>query len=212
MDPRITILAINNVLSSFLVKGKGGDFLLTQFKPNIYRLAPSNSSEAKNYYHNDVNTVQVEKWFNRYWLFVQIAFPNPNQTIISISIFQGENNDPEKSQLFRAEWDDYGDNTMNHPQPHWHFLTNKKLEENFSTFKEFLAEESTNGFLDLLDGQEKQEIDLSKFHFAMNGNWMNSDKHIHRINDEKNLSKWFGGLLAYLKEELEFIDKKMGIT
>ena len=51
-------------------------------------------------------------------------------------------------------------------------------------------------------------ITLSVFHFAMNGDWSNTSVYIHSVNNEKNLAQWFGGLLGYLKTELDYIDKK----
>ena len=45
----------------------------------------------------------------------------------------------------------------------------------------------------------------------MNGDWNNTSVYIHKIDNEKSLAQWFGGLLGYLKTELEFIDRKRGL-
>ena len=53
-------------------------------------------------------------------------------------------------------------------------------------------------------------IDIEKFHFAMNGDWNNTSAHIHTVKSEDSFAKWVGGLLAYLKTELQYIDEKRG--
>src|SRR5690606_9595458 len=168
----------------------------------------NNNSLAYNRYGNDGEFVNVIKWFGDFWLFVEVQFLNPKGTIISLSIFQGEESDSNKVQLFRAEWDDYGDGSTAHPQPHWHFLTNKIIENSAKEFSELLADEKDT-FEEFLDDEIKRIVDLSKFHFAMNADWTNSKLHVHEIKNEDVLANWFGGLLAYLKTELEFIRKKI---
>lgn len=210
LEPTKIIKAINRALEPFFIKGSGGSFVLGLSESNnIYRFVMSDyNSFAINNYRNEQRPVSVEKWFNDYWIFIEILFLNPKGVRISISLFQGEANDSEKNQLFRAEWDDYGDNTLTHPQPHWHFLPNKKIEKAVDSFAEMITEGET--FQQLLE--ENEIIDLSTFHFAMNGDWNNSSKYIHTITNEKELSNWFGGLFSYLRTELKYIDKKRGIT
>lgn len=200
------IKAINKALEPFLIMDSRGSFVLELSESNnIYRLRPSEfKSTAIDNYRNDQRNVSVERWFNDYWIFIEIIFLNYKGIRISISLFQGEANDLEKNQLFRAEWDDYGDETMTHPQPHWHFLPNRKIEKTVDRFAEMISEGDT--FQQLLE--ENEIIDLSNFHFAMNGDWSNSSKYIHTINSEKELSNWFGGFFAYLKQELKYIDKR----
>jgi hypothetical protein len=203
------IKAINKSLEPFFIKEEGGAFLLTPQKVvNTFRLRISNdNSSAYDSYGKSGETVSVVRWFSNFWLFVDIAFPNPNSAIISLSIFQGEETDLSKVQLFRAEWDDYGDGGSFHAQPHWHFMTNKAIEDTVSSFAE-MAPETKDTFAAVLNDEKSKTIDLSKFHFAMNGDWANSKLHVHRINEEKELADWFGGLLGYLKTELEFVEIK----
>jgi hypothetical protein len=66
-------------------------------------------------------------------------------------------------------------------------------------------------FEEVLHKEKSKTIDLSNFHFAMNGDWNNTSVYIHKIDNEKSLAQWFGGLLGYLKTELEFIDRKRGL-
>jgi len=131
----------------------------------------------------------------------------PKGTIISLSIFQGVDTDLNKTQLFRAEWDDYEDGSTTHPQPHWHFLINRLVENNAKEFTELLEKEKET-FEEFLESKLNDIVDLSKFHFAMHGDWINSKLHIHEIKDENALATWFGGLLGYLKAELEFINER----
>lgn len=206
-----TIQAINNALSPFFIKDVGGDFFLSSYKSNnVFRLRVSNNcSSAFDSYGNEGEHVKVVKWFSDYWLFIEIRFSNPTAILLTLSIFQGNESDDDKQQLFRAEWDDYGDANLDHPQPHWHFLTNKAIEKTVVNFAEFMDDEEINDtFKDLLSEEKSKSIDLSGFHFAMNGDWTNTSVYQHRVKDETVLAKWLGGLMGYLKNELSYIDRK----
>lgn len=207
LDVKNVIEAINKALNPFFVKGEGGYFSLSQHKsPNVFRLKlAEDCSDAYDDYGNGGDSVKVVKWFSDYWLFVEIKFHHTKGVLITLSVFQGEETDNSKIQLFRAEWDDYDDGTMNHPQPHWHFLSNKSIENTVSSFAKITSDDT---FETLLNEEKSKTIDLSKFHFAMNGDWNNTSIHIHPVNNEKRLAKWFGGLLAYLKTELKYVDNK----
>ncbi|GEM67993.1 hypothetical protein SMI01S_15990 [Sphingobacterium mizutaii NBRC 14946 = DSM 11724] len=207
------IHTINKALGPFFIKGEGGNFVLSAYKSSgTYRLTVSEfSSDAYNDYGNDGETVKVVKWFSDYWLFVELNFKYPKGVLLTVSVFQGEEDDNYKNQLFRAEWDDYGDNNMNHPQPHWHFLRNRNIDDTVSDFVEFVSSEFGDSFTDMIAEEKRRSVDLSKFHFAMNADWNNTDRHIHLIDNEKTLGRWFGGLLAYLRTELKFIDSRRGM-
>lgn len=210
LNPLVVIKSINKVLETFYIIGEGGQLLLERHKiHNTFRLRASGySSEAYDDYGNCGENVKVIKWFSDYWLFIEIKFYQNSGVIISLSVFQGEECE-FKNQLFRAEWDDYGSGTMNHAQPHWHFVSDKSVERVVSSFASLIPEVQGT-FAEVLDQERGKFVDLSKFHFAMNGDWSNSSSHVHSIIDEKSLSKWFGGLLAYLKNELKYIDEKRG--
>jgi len=207
------IQAINNVLKPFFIKGEGGYFSLSKRKsPYVFRLEPVEChSYAYNNYGNSGDSVKVVKWFSDYWLFIEIRFHYPKGLFTTLSVFQGEETDSLKNQLFRAEWDDYGEGKMSHPQPHWHFLSNKSIENTISSFAEGISGNMEETFEEVLHKEKSKTIDLSNFHFAMNGDWNNTSVYIHKIDNEKSLAQWFGGLLGYLKTELEFIDRKRGL-
>ena len=64
------------------------------------------TSFALNRNKNNPEKVKVLQWFDDFWLLIEIRFIE-NNTLISMSIFQGNEMDEIKNQLFRAEWDDY---------------------------------------------------------------------------------------------------------
>lgn len=214
LDVKNVIQAINKALEPFFIKGEGGYFSLSQHKSsNVFRLKlAEDCSDAYDDYGNGGDSVKVVKWFSDYWLFVEIKFHHPKGVLITLSVFQGDETNSSKNQLFRAEWDDYGDGSMNHPQPHWHFLSNKSIENTVSSFAEIASDDIKDTFGEVLNEEKSKTIDLSKFHFAMNGDWNNTFVHIHSVNNENSLAQWFGGLLAYLKTELKYIDRKRGIS
>ena len=207
LNPEDVISAVNKATQPFIMDG-GTSFSLVRHTNRVMKLRMSEStSTAYNSYGNDGESVNVIKWFSDLWLYVEIHFLNPKGSLVSLSVFEGEEIDPIKKQLFRAEWDDYEDGNNSHPQPHWHFLTNKFVENNAKEFTELLAEHKET-FVTFLDEEINKIIDLSKFHFAMNGDWIKSKKHVHTIDNENELASWFGGLLGYLKNELEFMSNK----
>ena len=207
LSPENVIKAINKATEPFLMEG-GTSFSLVKHNSRTLRLRVSdNVSTAYNNYGNDGESANVVKWFANFWLYVEVQFLTPKGTLISLSVFQGEETDSIKTQLFRAEWDDYEDGSNSHPQPHWHFLTNKLVENNAKVFAELLKEERET-FEAFLDEEVNKVIDLSKFHFAMNADWTNSKIHVHILKDEHVLASWFGGLLGYLKNELDFLNAK----
>lgn len=128
------------------------------------------------------------------------------ETNISLSLFKGGYDIFSKYQLFRAEWDNFDKKQEKHPQPHWQFYQlneysqklNKLANEQFNTI------DKDDGFLDSL----KTNFDFKKFHFAMNGNWINNESEIHSLNNEEKIVKWFQGLLSHIKVQLEYVNNK----
>jgi hypothetical protein len=213
LDAKNVIQAINKSIEPFFIKGEGGYFSLSQQKgSNVFRLKLSEGcSNAYDDYGNSGDSVKVVKWFSDYWLFIEIKFHHPKGVLITLSVFQGEETDNEKNQLFRIEWDDYEDGSKNHAQPHWHFLNNKSIENSVNSFAEIAPDEIKDTWAEVLNEEKNKTIDLSKFHFAMNGDWNNTSVYIHTVINENSLAKWFGGLLAYVKTELKYIDSRRGL-
>ncbi|MBJ2176482.1 hypothetical protein JBL43_19685 [Aureibaculum sp. A20] len=170
---------------------------------NRFRITGNQSSKAVNNYKSIKEEINVIKWFDVFWIYLEIAFVEKN-TFISLSVFQGKQMDNEKNQLFRAEWDDYNNDNEKHPQPHWHITSNQSIE---NTFKEYTDTFENEGFAELLQEEKTKIIDVNKIHFAMNGNWINDDNHIQSINDNSKIVKWFQGLFSHLRVQLEYVNK-----
>jgi len=178
-------------------------------KKNIFYSSSNNPSKAINIRKNDKIPVNVVNWFDDIWVYIEIKFvPNlkkrafPN-TFFSLSIFQGDKNDNEKTQLFRAEWDNYPDNKNSHSQPHWHIYPHKYNMKVYKDFEDFLKlSEKDKDFLSFKKS-DKDLIEINKFHFAMNGQWSEKKSDIHTISEMSDLTSWFSGLLNHLKIELK---------
>jgi len=154
--------------------------------------------------------VKVLYWFDDFWLYFAIEFEAKNKkegrkTItettlkISLSVFQGENSDNEKYQLFRAEWDDYNDPNASHAQPHWHITSSQAIENSINKYTETFEQQD---FINLLESEKQKVFDVTKIHFAMNGNWHNENSHIHKIENEQQIVNWVQGVLHHLRTEL----------
>jgi hypothetical protein len=199
INKRRIIDEINSTCKIFFTEST---FYLHPSSTNRFTLTGSNISKAINNYNSILEEINVIKWFEQFWIYIDIRFQDEN-TLISLSVFQGSETDNIKYQLFRAEWDDYNDLQAKHPQPHWHITSNQAIEK---TFEEIANMEATDTFLSLLSEEKEKVVDINKFHFAMSGNWINDETEIHRINDEKKIVKWFLGLLSHLKIQLEYVN------
>ena len=200
IDKNNLIEEINRTCRIFFVDST---FILHPNSVNRFKISGSNSSKAINNNKNSREEINVIKWFDNFWAYLDIRFEN-NNTFISLSIFQGEENDIVKNQLFRAEWDDYNSFDERHPQPHWHITSNQAIE---NTFKEYAEIDENDGFVATLNEEKSKIIDVNKIHFAMNGNWANNENHIHSISDNDKIINWFQGLFSHLKEELKYVSK-----
>ena len=198
LDKVSLIEEINKTCKIFFVEST---FFLYPSSANKFRISGDNTSKAINNYKNSREEINVIKWFNSFWIYLDIKFENSN-TFISVSIFQGDEKDIEKNQLFRAEWDDYNNPDEKHPQPHWHITSNQAIE---NTFKEYAEIDDNEGFVAVLNHEKSKIIDINKIHFAMNGNWINDENQIHPINNNDKIVKWFQGLFSSMKEQLEYV-------
>ncbi|PWS27988.1 hypothetical protein DHW03_10525 [Pedobacter yonginense] len=128
------------------------------------------------------------------------------ETNISLSLFKGDYEVTTKVQLFRAEWDSYESVQNKHPQPHWQFYQLNEYQDKLdsvSSDSNFLSTVSSSvGFNEFLNSK----FDFKRFHFAMNGNWINNDSHIHSLNCEEKIVKWLPGLLSHLKSQVEHLE------
>jgi hypothetical protein len=180
-------------------------------RDNTFHYTLEGTSFAVNRFEPSPESVKVLKWFDDFWLFLEIKFREKNKnvkrkitsqtnTFISLSVFQGEDTNNEKYQLFRAEWDDYNNTDEKHAQPHWHITSNQAIESTFAQYADVFGKQE---FLQLLESEKQKVIDVRKIHFAMNGNWQAGTNHIHQINDEQQIVNWLQGLLAHIRTELD---------
>jgi hypothetical protein len=194
----------NLFLNNFILKPNSGHY-------NISRYRIEGTSNALNRFEIPFDSVKVLNWFDDFWLFLEVKFISLEliegrkkskqiHTYISLSIFQGKDSDDNKYQLFRAEWDDYNNVEEKHSQPHWHITSNQAIER---TFEEYSNNFDNGDFISLLEEEKQKLFDVNKIHFAMNGNWQNGETHIHKINDEQQIVKWFQGILRHMRTELE---------
>ncbi|KAA6315477.1 hypothetical protein EZS27_034066 [termite gut metagenome] len=209
INPQKLIDTINSSCKPLL----GQSFALTKRKQGnnfcLYRI--NGTSDALNEFDNPADIVKVLKWFNDFWVFLEIKFTIEEKKVInkrtneiyvcfSLSIFQGENSDNKKYQLFRAEWDDYNNTEEKHSQPHWHITSNQALEK---TIEEYADIFDNRYLISLLDEERNKVFDVKRIHFAMNGNWQNDETHIHKMENEQQIAKWLQGMLNHLRIELD---------
>ena len=169
LNPPEIIKELNRTCKLFF---NDSSFNLDQKTYNKFIISGDYLTTAINHYKSSQEEVKVLKWFNDFWLYLDIRFEKSElseiNTFISLSIFQGEDSDNVKKQLFRAEWDNF-DNNDNRPQPHWHIYPDYSFEKTFNEFLEIADKD--NGFGELLNEENSKKIDLKRMHFAMNGAW-----------------------------------------
>ena len=203
---------------------------------NRFIISGNYLTRAINNYGNKAEPISVLKWFDDFWVYLEINFIKVEietklreginkqdylnrlseslliiekdyyETTITLSLFQGDDGDDKKSQLFRAEWDNRLNNGT-HPQPHWHIWPDFSFIESFNQFLEMIDERTgfADMIADMIDEQKSKCIDLSRIHFAMNAQWITKGDHFHKISRENALENWFRGLLGHIKCELEYV-------
>lgn len=193
---------LNKIANTHFIES---NFSFFHKKPGLYESNGNYLSNAINHYKHESFQIKVLKWFDRTWIYSTIEFNKSNSLKIqsfSLSVFWGNEIDSEKKQLFRAEWDFYDDNEV-HPQPHWHFYTNKEIDYLKNTFAEIIEEEESKSFLeDLSEERSLNSFPIGKFHFAMNGKWSENLGHIQSYDDIEEFVNWFDGLLGHLRSQL----------
>lgn len=177
--------------------------------PKLLVYRTEGTSYALNRFDIPIEKVKVLKWFNDFWIFLeikQIKHYNPSKQLLenhlnlSLCVFQGTDIDEEKYQLFRAEWDDYQNDDEIHSQPHWHITSSQALER---TFTSYALDFDKKDFVELLESERAKVFDVKKIHFAMNGNWHNNQTNVNRIESEESIIKWWLGVINHLRTELE---------
>ncbi len=198
IDPKSLIKKINKTCGDLFEESS---FYLHPAITNSYRISGNYISKAINFRKDVKEEVTVIKWFKNFWVYIEVDFINTT-CFISLSVFQGNEGVRNKHQLFRAEWDDYNDNQDRHPQPHWHITANKAIENTLDVLKD---DEEAEGFMSLLNEEKLKIVNVNEMHFAMIGNWINGQTHIHKLDNETKIVQWFFGLLSHIKVELESI-------
>lgn len=175
---------------------------------NIYVFRIEGNSFALNRYGYE--PVKVLSWFDSFWLYLEVKFifeeskvgkriVETKHTNISLSVYEGTNDDDRKFQLFRAEWDDMNNPSEKHSQPHWHITSSQAIE---NTFEEYSKHFDNGDFLSVLEKEKENLFDVKQIHFAMNGNWQENKTDIHIIENADQISKWLRGLLNHIRIEL----------
>jgi hypothetical protein len=139
--------------------------------------------------------------------------------------------------LLRVEWDNESPKeevNSKHAQPHWHIHSYKIIDffegmhpDNRKTFLELIDANVNNKVSSILDEKEEQindpqvqvgaetivdkDIPSFRFHLAMLAEWDKPgfSKHDKILTDDI-LKLWLPSCLAYIKEQLEYVLKKMG--
>lgn len=180
----------------------------------LYTWIIQGNSNAVNYYKSGAREVKILKWFDDFWIYIEISFIPKQGTrrkqqlpniFFTLSVFQGKDYDNIKIQLFRADWDNYEELSYKHPQPHWHIYTFRKYVEDFIE----LIKEDEEDFNSFLQNKKFPEIiNLKRIHFAMNGQWSEKKLDVHKISVENDLLHWFSGVLNHIKKQLEYVNEK----
>jgi hypothetical protein len=190
--------ALNNLVAKQLLADdfvhfdREGDMIISQGT----REALNRSDTIKSY-------VKATHWFNIFWYYVSIQIRKDIDGIseipfVSVSFFQEENG--SLNQLFRAEWDNYGQ--KEHPQPHWHITSYKEM--GFETMKDDEGLDNDSPFA-VLENEERK-VDLPKMHFAMAGDWHDGgkDNMVNNYTDENQLANWLNNLFDHVREEIAY--------
>lgn len=203
------ILTLINKLEKALKNYFEGGLYFTR-KGNAFVV--SGTEDAVNRYSLPYEKVKVKYWFSDIWIFIRIESlqgdeKKPFQRCnISISFFQ-ESVQGQKDQLFRAEWDNYEDDSVRkHPQPHWHITSTLAVEKTIDDFKN---EDNDYGvFAELLEEQKRDLLNIPEMHFAMAGPWINTGDRQLFINEEDQVVCWMKNLFNHVRDEIDYLKQR----
>jgi len=204
LNPKKIITDINRVSKSYFPESS---FYLEPKSFYKYYSTGDYTSKAINHNKNSSEEINVVKWFDEFWIFIEISFNQSDKktvnTFFSLSVFEGSSHEKSKIQLFRAEWDTYNNNLF-HPQPHWHFYSHDGIENLVKDFADVINTEQSD-FIQLVNKDKSKGIEINKMHFAMSALWNQEiDGHIQSISKDSDLINWYQGLLSHIKTQLEF--------
>jgi hypothetical protein len=204
LNQKKIILGIGKTSKNFFSESS---FYLHSINNNKYFSTGNNTSKAINHNKNTHEEINVIKWFDDFWVYMEITFNKADNKTINIfftlSVFEGDSHENFKTQLFRAEWDSYNNN-LSHPQPHWHFYPNEKIDYAVKKFEDIIDNEESE-FVESTKSKKGKGININKMHFAMSGQWDKDNGHIHCITDENELLNWYQGLMSHIKTQLEYV-------
>lgn len=203
----------NNKLSFEEINLKSQNKKIITFQKNLYVTNAESYERQRSYTVTPLlNLVGDSQNLEQY--FINLAFiikENSGQEYfngISVRVFRGLYYDPNKIELFRAEWDIYQEGKDTHSQPHWHFLTGQKNNINFN----FLENENDK-ILDFEVNRKSENNNfnldaISKIHFAMSSNWFINGSQSIIVKDLKNYTIcWLRGLITYIIDEIKYISE-----
>lgn len=168
------------------------------------------SSDALNRF-DEHEIVRVHPLFDDFWIHINLTFRREEkwkrtssfQPFMSVSFFYGKADDPEKTQLFRAEWDSYQNGNV-HPQPHWHITSNQSIERTFKDIADSISDEG-DIFIDMLKEEKRVGLNIEKMHFAMSGKWTTDGNLVQDMDSPETLALWLKNLIYHVKDELKYI-------
>ncbi len=211
---------MNNIISKLNEIGRDSidqSFSLIPKSQTLCIISGANLSLAINNRKNEDQQIKVLNLRDDFWVYIGIEFiykkkkkkEFPN-IFFSLSVFQGDFKDNYKTQLFRAEWDNFENFPENHAQPHWHIYPHKYTKKTHDDFEDFIELQETDKDFNTFVNNDttKKIVDLKKFHFAMNGQWSEKKTDVHKISEENELIDWFSGILSHIKKELKYITAK----
>lgn len=205
LNPKNIITEICKTSKNFFPESS---FYLEPINISKYYSTGNFTSKAINHNKNSNEEINVIKWFDDFWIYMEITFnqadKNTINTFFSLSVFEGSSPDNIKNQLFRAEWDTY-DNNLIHPQPHWHFYSNGAFENIVKDFTDVIDKEQSD-FIEMINEEKSKRIEINKMHFAMSALWSKkTEGHIHKISEDNDLLNWYRSLLSHIKTQLEYV-------
>ena len=143
---------------------------------------------------------------------------------LGLTFHFGQEGNPSKSQMFRAEWMRQSDQTGKTANPHWHFdaletLVNKDMdrrrvddllmvlkEDDESVPREFIPQNPVRVHEDVRGNVGLPK--LSRMHFASAAAWWREpkeDAHAHAPGSTAEIRAWLRKVLSYLRRELSML-------
>ena len=163
-----------------------------------------------NLYENLWYGIVIEWRENQDFVFIERRQKKTRNFIplISVHFYVKKESNDETLSFIRAEWDNFSQAGVIHPQPHWHFTFSQSVFT--SLMREYSSLESDD-WNDMLLNEYKhfsEEFPIARMHMSLSEKWVEQGSMSFDVPEANNLASWINSLLTHVQTEYRYMIEK----